>query len=213
MKSTNNVKDQISNAVTWEMNDKLEGFASLSTSPLCNDNCIKRMEAGDTVCAHCFSARMNKRFKNLAAKLKRNAELLSTVDIQPEDVPFLNRAFFRFEAFGDLLNTQHFKNLCTIAEANPHTTFALWTKNPWIIPEALAEFGISKPENMIIVQSSVLLNQETTPANEYIDKVFTVYDKKHAESVNINCGGRKCAECLRCYTKSDEIEYIAELLK
>ena len=66
---------------------------------------------------------------------------------------------------------------------------------------------------MIIVQSSVLLNQETTPANEYIDKVFTVYDKQHAENVNINCGGRKCAECLRCYTKSDEIEYIAELLK
>lgn len=36
---------------------------------------------------------------------------------------------------------------------------------------------------------------------DFIDKVFTVYDKKFAKKagIEINCGGRKCADCGRCY--------------
>ena len=71
---------------------------------------------------------------------------------------------------------------------------------------------------MIIILSSVLLNTaidaDTASAKyPFIDKVFTVYDKEHAQDVNINCGARSCAECQRCYHKSEGIEYINELLK
>lgn len=206
-------KIRLMKAITWKMSGKLSGFCSLSTSPLCNAHCIKRMESDVAVCKHCFSARMQKRYKNLREKLERNTEFLTTVELQPEDIPFLNMAFFRFESFGDLNNELQFKNYVTIAEANSHCIFALWTKNPWIIADAMEKYQIRKPENMIIILSSVLLNEQTAPAHEFIDKVFTVYDKEHAEAVGINCGARSCAECRRCYTKTNEVEYINELLK
>jgi hypothetical protein len=209
---TENYK-RLEKAITYKMTGKMEGMASLSTSPLCNPNCIKRMNAGETVCAHCFSARMQKRYKNLNEKLVRNTEFLTTTELTPDDVPFLNMSLFRFESFGDLNNALQVKNYFTIAEANSHCTFALWTKNPWIIEEAINEYGINKPDNLIIILSSVLLNTPTTPGYDFIDKVFTVYDKKAAESVNINCGARSCATCRRCYTKTNGVEYVNELLK
>lgn len=208
----------LENAITWKMSGKLSGFSSLSTSPLCNAHCLERMAKGTTVCKHCFSARMQKRYKNLRIKLERNTELLTKTELKPEDIPFLNMAFFRFEAFGDLSNTLQVKNYFLIAEQNKHCTMALWTKNPWIIADAMEEYGISKPENLIIILSSVQLNMSADAeivGNKYpfIDKVFTVYDKDHAQDVSINCGARSCAECQRCYHKADGIEYINELLK
>ena len=118
------------------------GFSSLSTSPLCNAHCIERMKSDVAVCKHCFSARMQKRYKTLRIKLERNTELLTKTELQPEDIPFLNMAFFRFESFGDLNNTLQVKNYFLIAERNPHCTMALWTKNPWIIADAMSEYGV-----------------------------------------------------------------------
>ena len=205
-------------AITWKMTGKLEGFASLSTSPLCNAHCIERMKSDVAVCKHCFSARMQKRYANLREKLERNTEFLTKTELKAEDIPFLNMAFFRFESFGDLNNTLQVKNYFLIAEQNKHCTMALWTKNPWIIADAIEEYGIEKPDNLIIILSSVLLNvsvdaDQVAQKYPFIDKVFTVYDKEHAESVNINCGARSCATCQRCYHKADGIEYVNELLK
>lgn len=215
-KTTNRIA--LEKAITWNMSGKLTGFASLSTSPLCNAHCIERMKSDVAVCKHCFSVRMQKRYKNLREKLERNTELLTKTELAPEDIPFINMAFFRFESFGDLNNTLQVKNYFLIAEQNKHCTFALWTKNPWIIADAMEELGISKPDNLIIILSSVILNVAVDAdmvAKKYpfIDKVFTVYDKAHAENVTINCGARSCAECQRCYHKSEGIEFVNELLK
>lgn len=217
MKKTEN-RIALENAITWTMSGKLSGFSSLSTSPLCNAHCIERMKSDIAVCKHCFSARMQKRYKNLRVKLERNTELLTKTELKPEDIPFLNMAFFRFESFGDLNNTLQVKNYFLIAEQNPHCAMALWTKNPWIIADAMEEYGISKPDNMIIILSSVLLNvamdaELVTKKYPFIDKVFTVYDKEHSNDVTINCGSRSCAECQRCYHKAESIEYVNELLK
>ena len=45
-------------------------------------------------------------------------------------------------------------------------------------------------------------------------KVFTVYTEKHAtdNNITINCGTRKCLNCLKCY-KNNNIVIINELLK
>lgn len=217
MKKTAN-RIALEKAITWNMTGKMEGFISLSTSPLCNAHCIERMNSDVAVCKHCFSARMQKRYKTLREKLERNTELLTKTELQPEDIPFLNAAFFRFEAFGDLNNTLQVKNYFMIAEQNPHCMMTLWTKNPWIIADAMEEYGITKPENFIVILSSVLLNvsadaDQVTSKYPFIDKVFTVYDKEHAENVTINCGARSCATCQRCYHKTAGLEYVNELLK
>lgn len=208
------IKAYLNECITWTMNAKMEGMASLSTSPLCNKYCEMRHANKTTICGHCFSEQMNARFKNLREKLIRNTEFLTTYELKPEQIPFINRTIFRLESFGDLNNTLQVKNYFTIANANPGTTFTLWTKNPWLIDEAMKTYGIDKPDNFIIILSSILMNTPNESITYgFIDKVFTVYDKEHAESVNINCGARKCVECRRCYTKTDSIEYVNELLK
>lgn len=219
MKDYNNMTNAeiraiLENAITWNMNAKMSGMSSLSTSPLCNKYCEMRHANKTTICSHCFSEQMNKRFKNLREKLVENTEFLTTYELKPEQIPFINRTLFRFESFGDLNNTIQVRNYFTICNANPGTTFALWTKNPWIIAEALEEYNMEKPNNLIIILSSILMNTPNESiAYDFIDKVFTVYDKEHAESVNINCGSRKCVECRRCYTKTAELEHVNELLK
>ena len=50
-----------------------------------------------------------------------------------------------------------------------------------------------------------------------MDKTFTVYDKPGQAALEasggcINCGSRKCLDCLLCYTKND-VRAINESLK
>lgn len=233
------IRARIDAAICKNHSGKMAGFWSLSTSVKCNPLCAARaahgepvaveLENGETVdasmiCAKCYADAMTSRYKSLAAKLEANTELLSSIALTADDVPFINCAFFRFEAFGDLINETHAANYMAIAAANPHCTFTLWTKNPQYIRGALAA-GAVKPANMIIILSSPFINvnvleQKFAVIDDFVDKVFTVYDKAHAGDVVINCGGRKCAECRRCYRREnadamtrDDIEIVNELLK
>ena len=233
-----NLKQELEKAICKNHTGKMEGFQSLSTAMTCNKHCQSRaaMDAvkmelvnGETVevtpiCVKCYAAAMLKRYGSLNQKLERNAALLATYELKDSDIPFINCAFFRFEAFGDIINEMHVFNLFKIAECNPHCTFTLWTKNPFIIRGAI-EAGAVKPNNLIIILSSLFMNvnvldQKFAVIDDFVDKVFTVYDKEHAQDVTINCGGRKCAECRRCYNKHnadamtrDGIEIVNELLK
>lgn len=74
------------------------------------------------------------------------------------------------------------------------------------------------PNNLYIIVSSLMLNEPTITNAEdfYIDAVFTVYDKAtiKAKNIDINCGGRKCLECRKCYSlEHGTIEDIREQLK
>jgi hypothetical protein len=107
-------------------------------------------------------------------------------------------------------------NYFNICKANPYTNFALWTKNPQIVYKAILK-GYEKPTNLNIIYSSLFMNQPTkieTIKRKYpfIDKVFTVYDEKIAQSVSINCGARKCLKCRICYEKNDITE-VNEIVK
>lgn len=160
---------------------------------------------------------MQKRFKGLREALAKNYEVLTSVIIPREDLPRLysETGFFRFEAFGDLVNETQVINYFNMAEVNPHMQCALFTKNPFIIARAIKNHGLEKPANLTIVASSYLVN-EVMPFTQYafIDKVFTVYTKAYAEEngIEINCGGRSCAECGRCY-RNEGGRNVSELLK
>lgn len=207
--------------VTINHNGKMEGMQSLSTCCESNKYCQKRFNEictfnysqREMVCIKCYANRMMKMYKNLKNSTDRNLEYLSKV-LDVNDLPDINVRYFRFESFGDLDNENQFINYLNICRKNPRTKFAIWTKNPWIIQNVFDE-GYKKPKNLNIVLSSLYINKVDEFKYDWVDRVFTVYDKKYIEEndVDINCGGRKCLECLKCYKKSNKYYYINEQLK
>ena len=208
--------------ITEKMSGKMEGMSSISTSPLFNEQCLHNRTIAGSVCEECFSFAQLECFKrNFPEALERNTAILTKIVIPAEFLPRINKFYFRFEAFGDIANETHFINYLNICEANPRTTFTIWTKSPHIMSEVLNDMSYKKPKNLIIVTSSLFLNLayklETLHYKKkywFIDKIFTVYTADFAlkHRIVINCGDNKCLKCLKCYTFNDII-YINEILK
>lgn len=195
---------------------KMNGLHSLSTSVNANPYCIKRQANGNSICAHCFAASMMKQYQALNEVTTRNAEILTASVLPVSVLPLIPVRYFRFESFGDLINTNQVINYFNIARKNPDTLCALWTKNQHLIAKAI-EMGNEKPANLQIVLSSPLVNKPIKATKySFIDKIFTVYDKQAAKAVNINCGARSCLACGRCYRPNpngERIQYVNEILK
>jgi len=217
------MKNEIKKAACLNHGGKMAGLVSISTSPLVNVICNARAKNPASICAHCFSRRMMRVYPALAAKLERNYNLFTTVELTAADIPKFNprSGFLRFEAFGDLATPLQVKNYFTIAAANSHLNCALWTKNPQIIKKAFEIYDIEKPANLNIIFSVAGLNSDAAAmvldalhaaGYWFIDKTFTVYDGEHAAGVDINCGARNCAACGLCYRKNDTV-FINEKLK
>lgn len=191
---------------THGANTKLGGFRSLSTSPLLNPLCMGRHFNPKLICYHCYSVTYNKLREGLKNKLARNTEILTTEVIPYESIPVINDRYFRIESFGDLQNATQAINYLNLIRKNPETNFGWWTKNPNFIKQALKALNIEKPENVQIILSACALNVEikletVKRSFSFVDKVFTVYDKKYinANNIQVNCGTRKCIDCLNCY--------------
>lgn len=193
---------------------KMAGIHSLSTSCKGNEQCRKNAEIPGSICSHCFSFAMMKRYTNLDGCMQRNAEILRAGIIPADQWPVTTGQIFRLESFGDLGNWIQAANYLNFARRNPQTRFSLYTKNPRFIAEAIKQ-GYTKPENLVIVFSSLFLNAQARPPYPFIDKVFTVYDSEEKAPQGINCGARSCFTCQRCYraSKPGQVEQIAELLK
>ena len=197
---------------------KMEGVNSIGTSCADNPHCIARRMNGESVCSKCYAATYMKMRKALRQRLADNADVLTTRLLKENEIPVLNGNIFRFESFGDLYNAIHIENYVKICERNPYTNFGLWTKNTWILEEVFNDKGIKKPDNLSIVVSSPLLNEQLVLDRGkfwFVDHVFTVFDKKFiaANGVVINCGARICLKCKRCYMKNGVDYYINEQLK
>lgn len=192
---------------------KMIGMISLSTSVLLNAFCKKRSQNKKSICSKCYSGRMTRRYKTLEKKLARNTDVLTKIIIPVW--PVLNCQKFRFESFGDLNNvTQviNYFNLCN-TKGNEDVHFALWTKNPWFIAQAIKS-GYEKPKNLSIIYSSPCLNiiaEKVFDIFPFIDKVFTVFDNE--DTVPINCGARCCVTCGKCYDPNNGIKFINEKVK
>ena len=197
------------NHLTMEMYGKMEFFGSFNAL---NDNFCKKMrKIKGSICQNCYSEKFMK-FRPMAKnKFAKNSEVISKELLVINDFPRINMIYFRFNAFGELINSIHFLNLCTFAKANPKVTFVLWTKRMKIVDMNIKE----KPDNMIIIYSSLKMNIINVKKPKNADKVFTVYTEEFAKehNININCGGKKCINCLNCYVDDNGIIFINELIR
>ncbi len=198
---------------------KMKGMWSLSTTPR-NPLCEARSKIEGSICSKCYSDRMMNTYSDLEKCLTHNAEILNNRELSEEEIPKIGNklGLFRFESFGDVTSKIQVLNYFHIAEANARIKCALWTKNPWIIQEAMQEFHLEKPKNLVIIGSSYFINEPMTEyykQYDFIDYIFTVYDQEtiDSEHVDINCGGRSCAYCRKCYTKTHDGYEIREKLK
>lgn len=195
---------------------KMAGLHSISTSVVLNKSCARRRLVEGSICSKCFAAAMMDRYTDLDKCVQQNTEILTASVLPLSVLPLFPSRYFRFEAFAELINTTQVINYFNMAKKNPDTLCALWTKNPHIIQKAI-EAGHEKPANLQIVLSSPLINKPIKSTKyTFVDKIFTVYDKKTAKEVNINCGARSCLACGRCYRPNPDgakIQYINEVLK
>lgn len=195
---------------------KMTGIDSISTSCLINPYCIARREQKGTVCQKCYAKKYLLLRPSLRDKMAINSELLTFQVLKDSELPILNNLVFRLESFGDLYNDIQLINYINLCNKNPHTMFALWTKNIHICSQVFDDMKVEKPNNLVIIYSSPLLNKKDMNFEyvTYVDHVFTVYQKKFAKDndIQINCGANKCIECLKCYAKDTDF-YINEILK
>ena len=208
-----NAKEKIGLHFTIKHTGKMTGMYSLSTSPLCNQYCQGYSKDPKKICSHCYAQTQMQMYKNMQECLASNTKILTTKVLDKNEIPLINAKFFRFEAFGDILNETQVINYFNIAKHNKGVHFALWTKNPSIVQRAI-DAGFNKPKNLQIVFSSHYINQETETAYDFVDKIFTVYDKQYIKdnNVEINCGDKKCLACGLCYKKNNT-KYIKEQMK
>lgn len=218
------IKRWISDGICYKHNGKMTGNMSFSTCCIDNWFCTARAKNPDCICAHCYAENMQKMYHDQRLKNQRNFELFTMFKLPAAAMPFINAAIFRFESFGDLANKTQLINYFTLCNANSRTTFTIWTKN-WFIVRDVINAGYKKPKNLIIICSSPFLNK---PARDlfkkynWIDKIFTVYSLDHMLNAGmslkdidkfINCGGRKCIDCQRCYNLTNKQKEVNELLK
>ena len=162
------------------------------------------------VCSSCYTHRFLGRRPNAVKAFKRNGKLLSDKILKEEELPVLNDRYVRFHSFGELINTNHFNNFMNIARRNSGTTFALWTKRKDIVQRNMHKV----PKNVILVYSTPKKDGANFIPRGF-DRCFTVYSKEFVKKnkIPINCGGKKCLDCLICYKRSSGIRYVNEVIK
>ena len=198
---------------TTKHTGKMAGMASISTAVTTNERCKKNAQVPGSICAMCYAAKQMKFYPSMEKPMVENQRILTGSVLPMEKLPRINNIYFRFESFGDLNNATQVKNYFNICYKNPRVKFALWTKNPDFIAEAIAD-GYEKPANLNIVLSSLFVNKERKNNYDFVDKVFTVYDPEYiaAPNVEINCGAKNCFTCGLCYEKNG-VAVINEKLK
>jgi len=191
-----------------KMTGKLENIPAINTNTLTNPFC-KRMRKTDSVCAECYSANMLETFRaSCVPSWESNGVILSDCILPACVLPKVNAAIFRFSAHGELINENHLINIMAICEKNPFTRFALWTKRTNLVQKVL-ELGYDIPDNLVMVFSNPQIDKIQIAPPENFDIVFNVISDK--EDNRINCGSRKCIDCLVCYTNS--VDCVVEALK
>jgi len=204
--------------ISKHLNGKMEDMHAISTNTLTNPYCItmhnadKHYKKSNVICKSCYSMRSLNGYLYKNAKLyQHNSNLLSKDIIEFKDIPVINSLYFRFHAHGELINEMHLINLCRICVANPKVTFSLWTKRLDILNKVFDVRNDGKPKNLMIIYSNPIINKIVRTVPPLCDKVFNNVDKDRYIDEQ-NCTGRKCIECLTCYTDSP-INVIVEGVK
>jgi len=221
--------------VSTNMSGKLYGIPAISTACNLNPICIKRMNNGNAVCAHCFAAATMNQYQSCREHMQDNFYLLTSELIDATTAfkaamtcKLTNDNIARIEAFGDVANVTQARNYIRIINAGNQfgLHFGVWTKNPGIWDVAIKLEG--RPENATFILSSLKLNEidlEIASRYDWIDCTFTVYDDKQkaaqaikAGAVECKCDKESCNKlCRHCYSYRREpgadIQNIVELLR
>lgn len=203
------------------MSNKLEGICSISSSVHDNCFCKARQAIKNCICSHCYAHSQQQRHTGLKEHNILNGIILRNVLIPVKFFKLLVIIFpyLRIESFGDTANVIQARNYIRIIKAFPGKRCAIWSKNIAIWEKAFTAEG--KPKNTTYVHSSSFMNKpDNIDLSRYwfVDHIFTVYDKQYAKEHNIiiNCGGKKCLECIKakknCYFRNN-ILFVNELLK
>lgn len=198
---------------------KMQDMTSISTSCKNNSFCAKMSQIKGTVCEKCYAQRQMKCYKSMNDKYTKSFEELTTKDLQNHELPHFDNSVnvVRIEAFGELQNVRQAKNYIKIILANPFINFAWWTKRPEIISKAMKEMQVDELENCNVIYSNPHI--DTVPKirkYSFIKGYFSVWksaEKAIENGQTINCGSKKCKNCLKCYDANDGIFFINELLK
>jgi len=178
------------------MSGKLNGLQAINTDTVSNTFCQKMNSTGNSICTKCYSMNsLTRHRKNCRPAFMGNSELLSKSILQSSQIPFINQSYFRFHGHGEIINMTHLWNFVQIARANPHCTFALWTKRKDFVRQMMTK---QKYTNI----------PSGKPANI---KVFNNITKSGYKGEN--CTGQKCIECLACYRKDSGVDVIIEKVK
>lgn len=203
------------------MTDKMSNILALSSNCLANPVCLARIKAGIGICAECFAASVETRYSGVFENTSYNAQLLSSMVLPASMIPVIDADELRIESFGDTANWIQAANYLQMAIYNPLVPVTAWTKNPGHYAEAIRR-GYRKPDNFTLIISSVELNTPCEIKPEFaaiIDKRFTVYTLEYLDTNGIgmgfiNCGGRSCKTCQRCYNRAKTTGFdVRELLK
>ena len=207
--------------VVNHMSNKLEGICSISSSVHDNCFCAARRKIKDCICRFCYAHNQQSYQTGLKEHNILNGFILRNVllPVAAFKVVVLIFPYLRIESFGDVANVIQARNYIRLIKAFPGKRCAIWSKNIAIWAEAFKLEG--KPENTTYVHSSSTLNViDNIDVEKYsfVDHIFTVFTKAFAKKHNIviNCGGRKCLECImkktNCYYRNTAF-YINELKK
>lgn len=185
------------------MTGKLEGFQGINFNPLVNKFCkAMAMEKG-TVCEHCYSQKMLKTFRSsCVSAFTSNAEIMKEV-VEDQLLPrFMPGSYVRFLAHGELETVYQALNFILIANANPKTNFAIWTKRVAAIDKAMYIFDEPLPSNLTIVQSGLYVNEDFLKHPTAHIKFLVVDGQEPSEETGVHlCKGKKCRDCMFCYTQ------------
>ena len=146
---------------------KLADMLSLNTNTASNEFCKAMNSSPDTrvICKTCYSMKALSTYrKNCATAWQHNSDQLSQ-PLFDWQLPRLNSVFFRFSSHGELINETHAINLFRICEANPKTTFSLYTKRHKVIYKALKTHKL--PDNLILVYSNPIKDRVMTKENGF----------------------------------------------
>ena len=214
--------------ISTNLSGKLKGITGITTYHGSCEFCKKMQKDEKNVCRFCYAKDIDKRhWTDAIEHYKENTKKLSE-HMYRSELPNLmydnaGTNLVRFDTHGEVPNLECLINFFKIARSNYRFRFALWTKRIDLLIEA-AESGIITPKNVCIVVSSIRLNEPISnemldklqKAGVFVDTVFTVYTDKYISehNIEINCGDRDCAKCLKCYTHHyKQIKFINERLK
>ena len=149
--------------------------------------------------------------KNMQECLERNSNLLSTKELEDNQIPFINELYIRINAHGELINQMHLHNIVLICNKYKRTNFALLSKRKDIIKKYFD--NNNKPTNLILIYSNPKINNIIDKNNipKYFNKTFN--NVSHDKFIDKqNCTGQKCKDCFKCY-EFNNINTIVEAVK